>query len=110
LLGFVRPTHLLSPLAIHDDFLRFRGDSSVRRRSPLSPYYEFSRLLRNFALWSGKLLKQGRAGVGASQGRLDHLSDVFPMPIDAIVLKVKLAMAETGRTRRNEGPLDEITH
>ena len=81
-----------------------------RRRSPLSPYNEFSRLLRNFALWSGKLLKQGRAGVGASQGRLDHLSDVFPMPIDAIVLKVKLAMAETGWTRRNEGLLDEITH
>jgi hypothetical protein len=81
-----------------------------RRRSPLSPYYEFSRLLRNFALWSGKLLEQGRVWVGASQGRLDHLSDVFPMPIDAIILKVKLAVPEARWTWRNEGSLDEITH
>jgi hypothetical protein len=79
------------------------------RRSPLSPYYEFSRLLLNFDLWwSGKLLKQGR--VGTSEGRLDHLSDVFPMPIDAIVLKVKLTVAETGWTRCLEGPLEEIIH
>ena len=49
-------------------------------------------------------------GVGPSQGRLDHLSDVFPMTIDAIILKVKLAVAEARWTRRNEGPLDEITH
>ena len=48
--------------------------------------------------------------VVAFQGYLDHLSDVFPMPIDAIILKVKLAVAKTGWTRRNEGPLDEITH
>jgi hypothetical protein len=32
------------------------------------------------------------------------------MPIDAIILKVKLAVPEARWTWRNEGSLDEITH
>jgi len=32
------------------------------------------------------------------------------MTIDAIILKVKLAVPEAHWTWRNEGPLDEITH
>jgi hypothetical protein len=49
-------------------------------------------------------------GLGATDWHIDHLPDVFPMPIDAIILKVKLAVAETGWARCTEGPLKEIIH